>query len=299
MKNHINKILRDKAQTLSEALPYMNKFTGQNIVVKYGGSAMCNDESMHKFATDIVLLKQVGMHPIVVHGGGPQIGQMLKKLGVKTNFIDGLRITDADTVEVAEMVLSGKINGQIVEAVNRAGGKAIGVSGKDGHLIKARKLQRRTPDPDSNIEKIIDLGFVGEPCHIDTAILSTLIKGNLIPIIAPIGFGEHGETYNINADTVAGSIASAINAVRLILLTDVLGVLDKDKNLIPEIKIKDIDNLIKDGTISGGMIPKINTCQKSVKEGVEGAIIADGRLAHSILLELFIKQGIGTLVTDT
>ncbi len=284
-----------KAAVLAEALPYMRRYAGKTILVKYGGHAMGDEAIADSFARDIVLLKQVGIDPIVVHGGGPQIGQMLQRLKIKSDFIDGLRVTDQATVEIVEMVLSGSINKQIVSAINRVGGTAIGLSGKDGDLIRARKLARTRRDPDSNIEKVLDLGFVGEPETINTKVLETLERSDIIPVIAPIGVGADGETYNINADTVAGAVAAAMDAVRLLLLTDIAGVLDGEKRLISEMSAAQARALIADGTISGGMIPKVETCLEAVDGGVEAAVILDGRIAHAILLELF-TEGAGTLI---
>jgi acetylglutamate kinase len=284
-----------KAAVLSEALPYMRRYAGKTILVKYGGHAMGDEAIAESFARDIVLLKQVGIAPIVVHGGGPQIGQMLQRLKIKSDFIDGLRVTDQATVEIVEMVLSGSINKQIVAAINRAGGTAIGLSGKDGDLIRARKLRRTKRDPDSNIEKVLDLGFVGEPEAINTAVLETLGRSDIIPVIAPLGVGVDSETYNINADTVAGAVAAAMRATRLLLLTDIAGVLDAEKRLISEMSAAQARALIADGTISGGMIPKVETCLDAVDGGVEAAVILDGRVAHAILLELF-TEGAGTLI---
>jgi len=284
-----------KAAVLSEALPYMRRHNGKTIVVKYGGHAMGDAALGDSFARDIVLLKQVGIHPIVVHGGGPQIGQMLERLKIKSDFIDGLRVTDQATVEIVEMVLSGSINKALAAAINRAGGTAIGLSGKDGGLIRARKLERKKRDPDSNIERLLDLGFVGEPAHINAKMLHGFERSDVIPVIAPIGVGDHGETFNINADTVAGAVAASVKATRLLLLTDVAGVLDRDKRLISEITASHARALISDGTISGGMIPKIETCLEAVDGGVEAAVILDGRMEHAILLELF-TEGAGTLI---
>jgi len=249
-----------------------------------------------RFAADVVLLKQVGINPIVVHGGGPQIGQMLKRLRIKSDFIDGLRVTDRATVEIVEMVLSGSINKQIVSAINARGGFAIGLSGKDANLIRARKLTRTKVDPDSNIERILDLGFVGEPEAINATVLETLRNSAIIPVIAPIGVGDDGQTYNINADTVAGAVAGAVKAARFLLLTDVAGVLDKAKTLIPELTAADARRLIEDGTIAGGMIPKVETCLAALEQGVEAAVIVDGRVPHAVLLELFAEGGAGTLI---
>ena len=284
-----------KAAVLSEALPYMRRYAGKTILVKYGGHAMGDEAIADSFARDIVLLKQVGIDPIVVHGGGPQIGQMLQRLKIKSDFIDGLRVTDQATVEIVEMVLSGSINKQIVSAINRVGGTAIGLSGKDGELIRARKLRRTRRDPGSNIENVLDLGFVGEPETINTKVLETLERSDIIPVIAPIGVGANGETFNINADTVAGAVAAAMDATRLLLLTDIAGVLDREKRLISEMSAAQARALIADGTISGGMIPKVETCLEAVDGGVEAAVILDGRVAHAILLELF-TEGAGTLI---
>ncbi len=284
-----------KAATLAAALPYMRRYAGKTIVVKYGGHAMGDDSLGEFFAQDVVLLKQIGMNPIVVHGGGPQIGQMLERLKIKSSFVDGLRVTDRDTVEIVEMVLSGSINKQIVSSINAVGGLAIGLSGKDAGLIKARKLERTRRETDSNIEKVLDLGFVGEPQHINAQVLETFERSAIIPVIAPIGVGEDGATYNINADTVAGAVAAAVKATRLLLLTDVTGVLDKRKKLIADLTADEARALIADGTIQGGMIPKIETCLDAVEGGVEAAVIIDGRVPHAILLELF-AEGAGTLI---
>jgi acetylglutamate kinase len=285
-----------KARTLSEALPYMRQYSGRTFVIKYGGHAMGDEALGQSFARDIVLLKQVGINPVVVHGGGPQIGQMLKRLQIKSEFVDGLRITDQETVEIVEMVLSGAINKQIVSLINDAGGKAIGLSGKDGHLMQARKLRRTQRDQDSAIENALDLGFVGEPQHINPELLELFEKSDIIPVIAPIGHGRDGETFNINADTAAGAIAGALGAARLFLLTDVAGVLDKDKSLIPEMSLEHARMLMGDGTASGGMIPKIETCIAAVEQGVEAAVILDGRVPHALLLEIFTEGGAGTLI---
>jgi len=285
-----------RAAVLSEALPFFRRYSGKTVVVKYGGHAMGDEVVAERFAADVVLLKQVGINPIVVHGGGPQIGQMLKRLRIKSDFIDGLRVTDRATVEIVEMVLSGSINKQIVSAINARGGFAIGLSGKDANLIRARKLTRTKVDPDSNIERILDLGFVGEPEAINATVLETLRNSAIIPVIAPIGVGESGQTYNINADTVAGAVAGAVKAARFLLLTDVPGVLDKSKQLIKELSIDDARRLIADGTISGGMIPKVETCLGAIEQGVEAAVIVDGRVPHAVLLELFAEGGAGTLI---
>jgi acetylglutamate kinase len=285
-----------KAKTLSEALPFMRGYNGKTFVIKYGGHAMGDDDVGRRFARDVVLLKQVGINPIVVHGGGPQIGQMLERLKIKSEFIDGLRVTDAATVEIVEMVLCGSINKQVVSAINEAGGTAIGLSGKDGSLIRARKVTRTTRDPDSNIEKVLDLGFVGEPTHVDAGVLNRLLASDVIPVIAPIGIGDDHTTYNINADTVAGAVAAAVKAERLFMLTDVAGVMNKDGSLIAEMNRSDVDALIADGTIKGGMIPKMETCVQAVDGGVAAAVILDGRVPHALLLEIFTEHGVGTMI---
>ncbi|MEN6542409.1 acetylglutamate kinase [Parvibaculum sp.] len=287
----------ERANVLSEALPYMQQYDKRTIVVKYGGHAMGDEALGLEFARDIVLLKQSGIDPIVVHGGGPQIGAMLNRLGIKSEFSGGLRITDKATVEVVEMVLAGSINKNLVSLLNRAGGQAVGLCGKDGNLIVAKKVEQKIHDPESNIEKILDLGFVGEPAKINPEILKTIIASDIIPVIAPVGVAPNGDTYNINADTAAGAIAGAMGATRLLLLTDVRGVLDKQGNLIEELTVDEAKALIKDGTISGGMIPKIETCIDAVEGGVEAVVIIDGRVRHSVLLELFTEHGAGTLIT--
>ncbi len=288
--------LQETAKVLSEALPYMRRFAGQTMVIKYGGHAMGDEHLAQEFARDVVLIKQVGINPIVVHGGGPQIGAMLDRLKIKSEFIDGLRVTDQATVEIVEMVLAGSINKQVVTAINSVGGIGIGLSGKDGRLIEARKLRRSVRDPGSNIEKLLDLGFVGEPVKVNPDILRTLQNSNIIPVVAPIGIGEHGETYNINADTAAGAIASAVGAAKLLMLTDVAGVLNKEKHLIPKLTPKEALMLMGDGTISGGMIPKLETCLDAVRGGVHAAHILDGRVPHVLLLELFTAHGVGTML---
>ncbi|SCA56514.1 Acetylglutamate kinase [Candidatus Terasakiella magnetica] len=290
-----------QAVTLSEALPYMQRYAGETVVIKYGGHAMGDPELAKLFAKDIVLLKQVGINPVVVHGGGPQIGNMLKRLEVETNFIDGLRVTDQATIDVAEMVLSGSINKSIVANINAAGGFAVGLSGKDGSLIRAKKLHRTKKDPESNIEKVLDLGFVGEPEFVTPHILDTFLESDIIPVVAPIGMGANGETFNINADTAAGAIAAAIDAKRLLMLTDIAGVMDGDKNLIQEMNAVEARAMIADGTISGGMIPKIETCLGAVEQteetpGVNAAVIMDGRVPHAVLLEIFTEHGAGTMI---
>ena len=285
-----------KAETLTEALPYMQRYAGETFVVKYGGHAMGDREAAHDFAEDIVLLKAVGINPVVVHGGGPQIGAMLKSLGVESRFVEGLRVTDAETAKVAEMVLSGAINKEIVSWISKAGGRAVGISGKDGNSVVVEKVQKTIRDPDSGEEIEVDLGFVGEPADIDRRLLDTISKSGMIPIVAPIGVGPDGETYNVNADTMAGAIAIALGAERLFLLTDVPGVLDKQKQLLTDLTPADIVKLRADGTISGGMIPKLETCVHAVEGGVDAAVILDGRVPHAMLIEIFTRQGAGTLV---
>lgn len=289
------KSLLRTAATLSEALPYLQTFSGRTFVIKYGGHAMGDKKLSEMFARDIVLLKQVGINPVIVHGGGPQIGEMLKRLKIESEFIDGLRVTDKRTVEIVEMVLAGSINKEVVSAINSAGGTAVGICGKDGNLIQARKLKHRRKT-DSNIEKLIDLGFVGEPVAINTRVLDTLTDSHMIPVIAPLGVGEGGITYNINADTAAGAIAGAIGAARLLMLTDVVGVLDKKGKLVTDVTARQARTLIKNGTITGGMIPKIETCLSAVKGGVEAAVIMDGRVPHGLLLEIFTEHGAGTMI---
>jgi acetylglutamate kinase len=285
-----------KAEVLIEALPYLQRYAGRTFVVKYGGHAMGDPAAARDFAEDIVLLKAVGINPVVVHGGGPQIGAMLKKLGVESTFIDGLRVTDKKTAEVAEMVLSGAINKELVGWIAQAGGKALGISGKDGGLVTATKIERTVKDPDSHIEQAIDLGFVGEPSVVDTMLIDTAVAAGMIPVIAPIGAGEDGATYNINADTMAGAIAAALGAARLFLLTDVAGVLGKDGELLTDLTPADITTLREDGTISGGMIPKLETCVVAVEAGCEAAVVLDGRVPHAMLLEFFTTSGVGTLI---
>ena len=294
-KTH-DKSMLAKAEVLIEALPYFQRYAGRTFVVKYGGHAMGDPELARDFAEDIVLLKAVGINPVVVHGGDPQIGAMLKKLGVESTFVDGLRVTDKATAEVAEMVLSGAINKELVGWIAGAGGKALGISGKDGGLVTATKVTRTARDPDSNIEQAIDLGFVGEPSKVDITILETASRAGMIPVVAPIGAGEDGETYNINADTMAGAIAAALGAARLFLLTDVAGVLGKDGTLLTDLTPSAIEGLKADGTISGGMIPKLETCVHAVEAGCEAAVVLDGRVPHAMLLEFFTSRGAGTLV---
>ncbi|MEE4349092.1 MAG: acetylglutamate kinase [Pacificimonas sp.] len=288
-----------KAEILTQALPYIQKYAGCVFVVKFGGHAMADNARAREFAEDIVLLKAVGIHPVVVHGGGPQIGAMLRRLGVESAFVDGLRVTDAETAAIAEMVLGGAINKEIVGWIGDAGGRAVGLTGKDARLVTARKVRRTARDPESAIEREIDLGFVGEPDRVDRRILDVMIADGVVPVIAPIASGADGHTYNINADTMAGAIAGALGATRLFLLTDVAGVLDKDGHLVPELSPDAVQALRDDETISGGMIPKIETCLAAIASGVRAAVILDGRVPHAMLLEFFTPQGAGTLVKSS
>jgi acetylglutamate kinase len=286
----------DIAHILSEALPYMQRYDEATVVIKYGGHAMGDEGVARAFARDVVLLEQSGVNPVVVHGGGPQIEAMLKKAGVQSQFAGGLRITDAKTLEIVEMVLAGSINKQIVGYINAAGGKAIGLCGKDGNMVIARKITRKTVDPDSNIEKVVDLGFVGEPDKVDMTVLTQILGRDLIPVLAPVASSADGGTFNVNADTFAGAIAGALKAKRFLLLTDVPGVLDKSKSLIKELSVNDVRRLIADGSISGGMIPKVETCLYALEQGVEGVVILDGKVPHAVLLELLTEHGAGTLI---
>lgn len=288
---------QEQAAILMQALPHMLRYDEAIVVVKYGGHAMGDDQVARAFARDMVLLEQSGVNPVVVHGGGPQIGAMLTKLGIKSEFAGGLRVTDKATVEIVEMVLAGSINKQIVGFINAEGGRAIGLCGKDGNMVTATKVQRTIRDPDSNIEKHIDLGFVGEPSKVDTMVLDQVLGRELIPVLAPVAQGADGETYNVNADTFAGAIAGALGAKRLLFLTDVPGVLDKNKQLIKELRVDDIRGLIADGTITGGMIPKVETCIYAIEQGVEGVVILDGKTPHAVLVELLTDHGAGTLIT--
>jgi acetylglutamate kinase len=285
-----------KARILAEALPYMQRYDEEIVVIKYGGHAMGAENLAREFARDIVLLEQTAINPVVVHGGGPQIEAMLKQVGVQSHYAAGLRITDAKTLEIVEMVLAGSINKQMVGYINEAGGKAIGLCGKDGNMVIARKLTRTVIDPDSAIEQVVDLGFVGEPDKVDTTVLDTILGRELIPVLAPVAAAPNGGTFNVNADTFAGAIAGALKAKRLLLLTDVPGVLDKSKNLIKELSVNDARRLIADGTISGGMIPKVETCIEALDRGVEGVVILNGKVPHAVLLELFTELGAGTLI---
>lgn len=285
-----------QARILVQALPHMQRYDDEIVVVKYGGHAMGDEQAARDFARDIVLLEQSGVNPVVVHGGGPQIGDMLKRLKIKSEFSAGLRITDAATVEIVEMVLAGAINKQIVGFINEAGGRAVGLCGKDGNMLLARKLTRGIADPGSSIEKEVDLGFVGEPAKVDTTVLDQILGRELIPVLAPVAAGVEGGTFNVNADTFAGAIAGALKAKRLLLLTDVPGVLDKSKKLIKELSLADARRLIADGTITGGMIPKVETCIDALDQGVEGVVVLDGKVPHAVLLELLTDHGAGTLI---
>ncbi|MCQ4158724.1 acetylglutamate kinase [Roseomonas sp. GC11] len=287
---------RNQMEILAGALPFLKRYDEQIVVVKYGGHAMGEEAAAARFGRDIALLEQMGVNPVVVHGGGPQINAMLKRLNVQSSFVNGLRVTDAAVVDVVEMVLSGTVNKQVADCITRAGAISVGISGKDGGLIRARKLTRTYRDPDSNIEKVLDLGFVGEPEHVDPQVLELLIAADIVPVVAPVGVGADGQTYNINADTAAGAIAGALSASRLLMLTDVPGVLDADKKLIPEMTVAQAKAGIAEGWISGGMIPKIETCIYAIEQGVKGAVIVDGRVPHAVLIELFTDGGAGTLI---
>jgi len=284
----------ETARLISAALPYMLRYDGKVVVVKYGGHAMGHEQTARDFASDVVLLEQAAINPVVVHGGGPQIEA--DRLGIKSEFRGGLRVTDKRTVEVVEMVLAGSINKEIVMAINAEGGKAVGLSGKDGNMVFAEKVTRTEVDPDSNIEKVVDLGFVGEPKKVNRAVIDMVLKAELIPVIAPVAPGEDGNTYNVNADTFAGAIAGALGAERLLFLTDVPGVLDKSGKLIKELTEKEALALIADGTIHGGMIPKVETCIEALERGVEGVVILNGKTPHAVILELFTDHGAGTLI---
>ena len=286
-----------RARIISTALPYMLRYEGKIVVVKYGGSAMGDPELARTFARDITLIETSGMLPVVVHGGGPQIGRLLKDLGITSEFRGGLRVTDQRTVEVVEMVLAGTINKEIVMAINAEGGKAVGLCGKDGNMVTAKKLSGREIDPDSNIERVVDLGFVGEPETVNRGVIDMVSQAGLIPVIAPVAPGKDGATYNINADIFAGAVAGALGATRLLFLTDVAGVLDKDGKLIKQLTVADAKGLIQSGVIGGGMIPKVETCIEAVEKGVEGVVILNGATPHAVLLELFTEHGAGTLIT--
>ena len=285
-----------RAELLSEALPYMQRYSGSAITVKFGGNAMVDPALSVAFARDVALLQQSGARPIVVHGGGPQIGEMLAKLGIESRFADGLRVTDRATVEIVEMVLSGRINKGIVADFNRQGARAVGLSGKDGGMVRARKVTRDAPRSDSSIEAVVDLGFVGDPDQVDVTVLEMVARAGLIPVIAPLASGADGETYNVNADTFAGAVAGAMGAERLLFLTNVEGVLDAGGNLLRELTVAQARALIADGTVSGGMIPKVETCIEAIERGVEAVVIVDGTVPHAVLLELFTDHGAGTLI---
>jgi acetylglutamate kinase len=285
-----------QARLISAALPYMLRYDQKVVVVKYGGHAMGDPALARAFARDITLLETSGVRPVVVHGGGPQIGEMLKRLGIESEFRGGLRVTDKKTIDVVEMVLAGSINKEIVMAINAEGGKAVGLCGKDGNMVVAEKLTRTEIDPDSNIEKVVDLGFVGEPKTVNRAVIDMVLGAELIPVIAPVAPGADGETYNVNADTFAGAIAGALGAARLLFLTDVPGVLDRNGRLLKELTVHEVHRLIADGTITGGMIPKVETCVEALERGVEGVVILNGKTPHAVLLELFTDHGAGTLI---
>jgi acetylglutamate kinase len=284
-----------QARLLADALPYMQRYSGQTVIVKFGGHAMGSPELAAAFAQDIVLLKQSGVNPIVVHGGGPQIASMLKRLQLKSEFVNGLRVTDKPTVEVVEMVLAGLINKDIVSNINRHGGRAVGISGKDANLMIAKRITQMA-DPESNLMKAVDIGLVGDPVEINPHIVKVFAESDLIPVIAPVAISREGETLNINADTFASALAARVKAKRLLLLTDVAGVLDKEKKLVQQLSIAGARGLIRDGTITAGMIPKVEGCIEVVEAGVEGVVILDGRVPHCVLLELFTRHGVGTLV---
>ena len=286
----------EQAHVLAQALPFLRRYAGATVVVKYGGHAMGEEHLAKQFGHDIALLKQVGINPVVVHGGGPQINAMLKRLAIQSTFVDGLRVTDGAMVEVVEMVLAGTVNKYVAGLITSAGALAVGICGKDGAMIRAKKLSRTVRDPDSHIERVLDLGFVGEPVAVDVRVIHALTGGGLVPVIAPVGVGDDGATYNINADTVAAAVAGALSATRLLMLTDVPGVLDKGKKLIESLTLSDVQERVDDGTITGGMIPKVECCVEAVRQGVKGAVILDGRVPHACLLELFTEAGPGTLI---
>ncbi|MBS0643073.1 MAG: acetylglutamate kinase [Acetobacteraceae bacterium] len=285
-----------QARVLAQALPFLRRYAGATVVVKYGGHAMGEEALAEQFGRDIALLKQVGINPVVVHGGGPQINAMLKRLDVKSSFIDGLRVTDQATMDVVEMVLAGTVNKYVANLITKAGALAVGICGKDGSMIRASKAQRTRIDPETKQEVPLDLGFVGEPTSVDARVIHALTGGGLVPVIAPVGVGADGQSYNINADTVAAAVAGALNATRLLMLTDVPGVLDKEKRLIPSLTLQEVEERVADGTITGGMIPKVECCVEAVRQGVKGAVILDGRVPHACLLELFTEAGPGTLI---
>ncbi|MDX1451859.1 MAG: acetylglutamate kinase [Oleiphilaceae bacterium] len=286
------------ASVLNKALPYIQRFAGSTIVIKYGGNAMENEELKSSFARDVVLMKAVGMNPIVVHGGGPQIGDLLKRLNIESHFVDGMRVTDSQTMDVVEMVLGGLVNKEIVALINRNGGKAVGLTGKDASFIKARKLEVKRSSPEVQKSEIIDIGHVGEVSAVDASVINMLTQSDVIPVIAPIGVGENGASYNINADLVAGKVAEELNAEKLILLTNISGLQDKQGQVLTGLSTEQVDDLIADGTIYGGMLPKIQCALNAVKHGVKSAHIIDGRVSHATLLEIFTDEGVGTLITN-
>ncbi len=286
------------ANILTEALPYIQKFTGRTLVIKFGGNAMIDEQLKQSFARDIVLMKLVGINPVIVHGGGPQIGELLEKLNIDSHFVDGMRVTDSKTMDVVEMVLGGAVNKEIVSLINHAGGKAIGITGKDGQLITARKLLVTRKNPEMEVPEIIDIGQVGEVEHINTAVIDMLTSSDFIPVIAPIGVDAEGNSYNINADLVAGKIAEVLQAEKLLLLTNIAGLQDRDGTVLTGLSTEQVDELIADGTISGGMLPKIRCALDAVKADVRSAHIIDGRVSHAVLLEIFTDEGVGTLITN-
>ncbi|WP_438766143.1 acetylglutamate kinase [Kushneria sp. TE3] len=289
---------RQVVEILSEALPYIQRFSGKTVVIKYGGNAMTEDNLIHSFARDVVLLKEVGLNPIVVHGGGPQIGQLLERLNIESRFVDGMRVTDAETMDVVEMVLGGLVNKSIVNLINGAGGKAIGLTGKDNAQIRARQLTVQRKSADLTASEIIDIGHVGEVEHISTDLIEMLSEADYIPVLAPIGVDAQGHSYNINADLVAGRVAEALGAEKLMLLTNVAGLMDQQGEVMTGLSTEQVDRLIEDGTIYGGMLPKIRCALEAVKNGVNSSVIVDGRVEHAILLEIFTRSGVGTLITD-
>lgn len=286
----------ETARVLADALPYIQHFHNRTIVLKYGGAAMVDEELQSSFAKDVVLMKLVGMNPVVVHGGGPQIGDVLSRIGKESEFVDGMRVTDRETMDVVEMVLGGLVNKQIVNLIGSHGGRAVGLTGKDGKLIRARKLTLRRDSPELDAPEIIDIGHVGEVKHIDTGVVDMLVQGDFIPVIAPIGMGEDGHSYNINADLVAGKVAEALEAEKLVLLTNTAGVLDAEGKLLTSLRVDDVEGLISSGVIQGGMLPKVNCALNAVRNGVATATISDGRVQHAVLLETFTREGVGTMI---
>ncbi len=292
-----NEAATNVAHVLTEALPYIRRFQGKTVVIKYGGNAMVDDDLKSGFARDVVLMKLVGINPVVVHGGGPQIGRLLEKLGKESRFIDGMRVTDSETMDVVEMVLGGLVNKEIVNLITHHGGRAVGLTGKDGDLIRARKMTITRDDPELNVPEIIDLGHVGEVESIDASVVNMLTGGDFIPVVAPIGVGSDGHSYNINADLVAGHMAEVLKAEKLMLLTNTAGLLDKQGKLLTGLKSADVNKLIADGTVHGGMLPKIGCALSAINSGVRAAHIVDGRVAHAVLVELFTDEGVGTLIS--